>query len=109
MTDFGRKVRERREALGMTQEVLAEKLGYKTKSSIAKIESGVNDPVLSKVSDFAEALNVPISFFLGWEETRPILTAEDAVLIKKYHLLNNDNKKVVNDMIASLLSVQTSI
>lgn len=53
----------------MTQEELASKLGYKNKSSIAKIETGANDIVQSKVIEFADALNTTVSYLMGWEKT----------------------------------------
>ena len=54
MADIGKRIKEKRESLGMTQEELASKLGYKNKSSIAKIETGTNDIVQSKVVEFAK-------------------------------------------------------
>lgn len=107
MVDFGKKVRMRREALGMTQGELAEKVGYKERSAIAKIESGVNDPTLSKVADFAEALSVDVSYFADWQSSRSFaLGMSDAKLIKKYHLLSEANKQVVLDLINSLIEAQ---
>ena len=56
MADIGYRIRRRREELKMTQQELADKLGYKNKSSIAKIETGTNDIVQSKVVEFAKVL-----------------------------------------------------
>ena len=39
---LGNFIKQRRIELGMTQEDLAHKLGYKSKSSINKIEMGIN-------------------------------------------------------------------
>ena len=55
----------------MTQEELAAKLGYKNKSSIAKIETGTNDIVQSKVVEFAKVLNTTVAYLMGWENSRP--------------------------------------
>ena len=41
--DLGYIVKERRESLGMSQEDLAFKMGYKNRSSINKIENGKRD------------------------------------------------------------------
>ncbi|MBO5589631.1 MAG: helix-turn-helix transcriptional regulator [Acidaminococcaceae bacterium] len=49
-------IRARRIALKMTQQELAAKLGYKSTSTIAKIESGENDIPQSKIVAFARAL-----------------------------------------------------
>jgi repressor LexA len=43
MATIGKRILERRLELGMSQEELALKVGYKDRSSIAKIESGERD------------------------------------------------------------------
>lgn len=68
MPDIGKRIKEKRELLGMTQEELAQKLGYRNKSSIAKIETGTNDIVQSKVVEFAKVLNTTVAFLMGWDE-----------------------------------------
>ena len=40
---IGDKIKERRESLELTQEELAKRIGYKSKSTINKIEMGIND------------------------------------------------------------------
>lgn len=71
MSHIGKRIRKRREELGMTQEELANKLNYKSKTTIAKIENGTNDIVQSKVVEFASALETTPSYLMGW-------TTEDA-------------------------------
>ena len=39
MPEIGKRIRSRREQLGMTQEELASRLGYKSKTTIATIEN----------------------------------------------------------------------
>lgn len=75
---IGKRIRSRREELGMTQEELASILGYKSKSTITKIESGVNDITQSKVLEFASALKTSAAYLMGWENN---LTANNAELI----------------------------
>lgn len=62
---LGANIRAARERLNMTQEELAKKLGYKSRSSINKIESGENDIPQSKVIEFAKALGVTVMDLLG--------------------------------------------
>ena len=69
MANIGKRIKERREELGLSQEELAQKLGYKNKSTIAKIEAGVNDIVLSKVVTFAKALETTLGYLMGWDES----------------------------------------
>ncbi|WP_418203172.1 LexA family protein [Anaerotignum faecicola] len=72
MADIGKRIKARREQLNITQEELANKLGYKNKSTIAKIENGTNDIVQSKVKEFAAALNTTIAYLMDWEDTNPL-------------------------------------
>lgn len=51
-------VKRLREELGLSQEELAEKTGYKSKKKIELIEAGIEDIPLSKLTKFAKVLNV---------------------------------------------------
>lgn len=66
MSIIGDRIKYRRKELNLTQEQLANKLGYKNKATIGKIETGVNDIVQSKVIDFAKALNTTPAYLMGW-------------------------------------------
>lgn len=72
MSNIGNLIKKRRIDLGMTQDELAEKTGYKTRSSINKIEKGCNDIPRNKIEIFARALNVPQSFFLNENTELPL-------------------------------------
>lgn len=65
---IGTRIKEKRIELGFTQEELANKLGYKSKSTINKIEMDINDIPQSKVVAFANALNTTIAYLMGWED-----------------------------------------
>lgn len=65
---FGERVKARRIELGWTQEELAEKMGYKSKSSINKIELGINDVTQSKITKFAEVMHTSVEYLMGWDE-----------------------------------------
>lgn len=62
-----KRIKIRREELGMSQEELAKKLGYKSRSSINKIETGENDIPQSKISSFAKALLVTEAWLMGFD------------------------------------------
>jgi transcriptional regulator with XRE-family HTH domain len=80
-TSIGERIMERRQHLGLTQEDLAFRMGYKTKSAINKIELGINDVSQSKVVRFAEALQTSVAYLMGWEEEKP--TVKDDGLSEK--------------------------
>jgi len=65
MIPLYQNIRNRRIEIGMSQEELAEKLGYKSRSTIAKIEAGVNDITQSKIIAFAQALNTTVGYLMG--------------------------------------------
>ena len=71
MSSIGSIIRSRRIELDMTQEELANKLGYKSKSTINKIELGINDIPQSKIVQFANALDTTPSVLMGWVEVTP--------------------------------------
>ena len=64
---LGDAIRRRREELGITQDELAKKLGYRSRSTINKIEKGVNDVTQSKIEAFARALATTPTALLGWD------------------------------------------
>lgn len=66
---IGERIRQRRDELGMSQEELAQKLGYKSRSSINKIELGQQNLTQSKIAAIAKALNTSPSYIMGWNET----------------------------------------
>ena len=63
----GERIKERRIALNLSQDELAKKVGYKSRSSIQKIECARDLP-LRKVSKMAAALDCSPSYLMGWEE-----------------------------------------
>lgn len=84
MSHIGNNIKKQREKLGLTQEELAKRLGYKSKSTINKIEMGINDISQSKIKAFAEALNTSISYLMGWNDEN--------------YYLNDDTKQIVKFM-----------
>ena len=104
MADIGKRIREKRESLGITQEELAVKLGYKNKSTIAKIENGTNDIVQSKVVEFANALNTSTSYLMGWKEesqaqTQLQINQSEQTLLNKYRSLDDKGKHTVDTIL----------
>lgn len=68
MLDLYINIRQLRKDLGLSQQELAEKLGYNDRSSIAKIESGNVDLPQSKIEAFAKVLGVKASELMGWTD-----------------------------------------
>ncbi|MDW7672287.1 MAG: helix-turn-helix transcriptional regulator [Bacillota bacterium] len=72
MYELNEKIRQLREELCLSQDELAHRLGYRSRSTIAKIESGANDIPHSKIKAFAEALETTVGELMGWERTKQL-------------------------------------
>ena len=68
---IGDRIKERRECLKMSQDDLAKKLGYKSRSSINKIERDASGLPQSKIVAIANALNTTPAYIMGWESDKP--------------------------------------
>lgn len=104
MADVGKKIKEAREFLGMTQEELAKKLGYRGKAAISKIETGVADISQTRVEEFAKALNTTPAFLMGWvgEDTdiRHYVNDETMELAQEIH--DNRDLRIMFDSARNL-------
>lgn len=61
----GSNIRNRRYELKMSQQELCDLMGYKTRSTIAKIESGENDVSHKKLVKFAEVLDTSVEMLVS--------------------------------------------
>jgi len=68
---IGANIKKRRYEIGMSQQELAEAMGYKTRSTIAKIESGENDVSQKKLLRFAHALDTSIDTLISGNDSPP--------------------------------------
>ena len=69
LKEFGSRVKQYRTEKGMSQEELANLVGYTSdnaRSSVQKIESGKSDLPASKIHILAKSLNVPVGKLMGW-------------------------------------------
>lgn len=107
---IGDKIRKRREELGYTQDELAKKLGYKSRSSVNKVEMSREIP-MKKVKLYADVLDLSVPFLMGWADDDSIIEmAETDVSIsnmekrvKEYALklsnLNSEDQEMIMKMI----------
>lgn len=61
------RIKYLREKKGMSQQELAEKVGFKTASAVNKIELGLRDINQTKIIAFAKALDTTPGYIMGWE------------------------------------------
>lgn len=67
---IGDRIKYRREQLGMSQDELARRLGYKSRSSINKIEKDASGLPQTKIAAIANVLETTPAYIMGWEETK---------------------------------------
>lgn len=80
---IGERIKEKRIEMNLSQEELANKMGYKSKTSIFKVEQGVTDLPLSKVEEFAKVLKTTASYLMGWDDEKKEWTRlKEALLIQ---------------------------
>lgn len=120
MVEIGKNIALKRKELGMTQEELANRMGYKSKSTINKIELGKNDIPQSKIVKFAEVLCTTPAYLMGWEqqvEENPVETAnrladcfldmieiketdkEVNIMLEEYYSLSEQKKAQVREYV----------
>lgn len=120
MSDIGDRIKKRRIELGLSQDELAAMLGYKSRSSINKIERDGQNLPQPKIVEIARALFVSSSYIMGWEQSPELfygidskifddkvhlmVSKEEEALIKKYRQLDADGKEDINDLIDSKLA-----
>ena len=95
---FGREVRRRRGALGLTLEQLAERSGL-TPNYIGTVENGLRDPSLSTVLALAKGLGISPGELLGGVGELSAASTEAATLIET---LNPDLQSAVLELLRAL-------
>jgi len=68
MKTIGERIKERRIELDMSQEELATMLGYKSRSSINKIEKDGRELRQNKIMAIAKALHTTPAYIMGWTD-----------------------------------------
>ena len=77
----------------MSQEDLARLVGYKSRSSINKIELSREIPI-RKVSQIADALGISRSYLMGYDPGES-LTDEENQMLKMFRALSEKKRKMI--------------
>ncbi|AUI68278.1 helix-turn-helix domain-containing protein [Beggiatoa leptomitoformis] len=91
--DIGRRIRQARKTKGLTQQELAEALGF-DRSFLSKIEAGLSDVTSSMLYDIAKYLDVSVAALYG-EEPSPVLEREVKRLSELLETLSPDEVVII--------------
>lgn len=81
-------------AQNMTQDELAEKVGYKSRASITHVENGDINLSQQRVIKFADALGVSPGDLIGFKEGQPdCFSDEERSLIHRFRRLNKKGRE----------------
>lgn len=108
--NIGKNILAARKELGLTQEELARRVGYKSKSAINKIETGVRDLPQKKIAAFADALGVTPGRLMGWDEkpaeelqdmgalaAQVIMDLDAMEMVREYMTMDDADRQAVRD------------
>lgn len=99
---IGRRIRERRWLLGLSQERLARRVGLKFQQ-IQKYETGGAKVSAGRLSVLAEALDVPISYF--YDQAPPVadsLSRDAAEVARNFMTLPDDQQERLLDLVRAM-------
>lgn len=99
MLFFCDQLRKAREAAGLSQEELAERLDV-SYMTIHRFESGKRMPSIDLIFRFMEATNTPISSLIPSR----FITQAPTALDSEYNKLSSKNKQVVKETTTTLIS-----
>ncbi|MGB1426455.1 MAG: helix-turn-helix domain-containing protein [Paracoccaceae bacterium] len=113
----GKRIRQRRWLVGMTQQQLAEQVGIKFQQ-IQKYETGANRVSASRLWDISEAMDVPVNFFFeGIENEVTAAGSTDSVpadimgdkealdLVRSYYSIPENQRRRLFDLARVLSDV----
>ncbi|MBD8963876.1 MAG: helix-turn-helix transcriptional regulator [Candidatus Gastranaerophilaceae bacterium] len=89
---LGKRLKEIRKKKGLSQEQLAEMVGFESSNSISNVENGYNYPSIQNLEKMLKALNCSFPAIFTFEQHQ-----ETEVLIKKINELLINNPEKVSD------------
>lgn len=115
MSTVGERMRKRRLELGYSQEEVANKLGYKSRSSVNKMECSRNLPI-TKIEHIATILECSPAYLMGWEQeqtsdeashakARMLMDSQFIKLFYYWEQLSDEGKQKLKDYMNDLYKI----
>lgn len=108
---LGENIRFLRKQRNMSQETLANKLGYKSYTTIQKWESGVSEPPIKSLRKIADIFSVDMDALADTRlSDKPLscpnldLNSDETALLSSFRLLNDDGRSEAQAHMAYLCS-----
>ena len=103
---IAQNIRELRKKYNMSQEFVAEKLGYKSFTTIQKWESGVSEPPMKKAKELADLFNVDLDDLVGspTPAAAPSLSPDEEEFLADLRSLNDEGQAKVRDYASDLVA-----
>ena len=114
---IGKRIKERRLEMKMSQRDLAAKLGYSDHTTVTRIEADKVDLSQSRLKQFAMVLDVSVGYLMGWEENpeeagtlaaAAISDPRIKKLVSDYMSLSEEDKNIITSLTESLVTKRKS-
>lgn len=112
--EFSSNLRYLRKERGMSQDELADKLGYKSFTTIQKWESGVSEPSVSTLKVIANIFGVSMDQMINQDLSVPSsspatplqLTVQEEHLVISFRCLNEEGREKVVEYVVDLAGME---
>ena len=94
---IGERIRQRRKELGLTQEELAAKMGYSSRTAISNVEKGGEDLTSTRIAKYAKALDCFPGYLMGWTNHPNQLSLFD-IIDEDENITNTHQKPKYNQL-----------
>lgn len=99
---IGKKIKDRRKELGMTQQELADKMGYKNRSAICLIETGKEENLtFERIGEFAKVLQMnPLELMDTNNNIDFILRNDEIELLLEYRSADAATREMIKRILS---------
>jgi transcriptional regulator with XRE-family HTH domain len=95
MKTLGERIKQAREALGWSGEVLAKRVGYKTQSGISNLESRATGTGGNKIGKIAQELGVPLDWLMYSPDSEKVPFQDQPALPLQANLLDGNHRQQI--------------
>lgn len=98
---FTKRLQERRNTLGLSQEGLAKKVKLQA-TAISHFETGGRKPSFDNLRNLADALETTVDYLMGRTESDSLVMTSGDQLYRDYEKLSDRDRETAREMMATL-------